>query len=333
MNSHAILRCPTLNELPPPPPNRTGWPWTEGSSQLPDTMPDGTLWPKISVVTPSFNQGQFIEETIRSVLLQGYPNLEYIIIDGGSRDNSLEIIKKYQPWLAFWVSEPDRGQSHAINKGIQRATGEILYWQNSDDICLPDAFRTVATAFSSKPGVKLVTGQARLIDHLSQIIGEVRSYFTGWEEVATNPGNSVRQISTFFSRRIFDELGLLDENPRLAMDTELLFRFTRNNRPLVLNEYLAAYRTHANTSTARELLIWYKETDLTRLKLLPNKILRSKYRERSAANWINLSISDSRTAKQRMNCLKNAVQIEPTIIFSRSFWMAFKKLAFLRNSL
>ena len=92
---------------------------------MPPVRPDGSAWPRISIVTPSYNQGQFIEETIRSILLQGYPDLEYIIIDGGSTDQSVEIIRKYEPWLTYWVSEKDRGQSHAINKGFERASGEI----------------------------------------------------------------------------------------------------------------------------------------------------------------------------------------------------------------
>jgi len=120
------MRCPTLSGLPPPPNDRVGWPWTEATPPAGETLPDGRPWPKISIVTPSYNQGQFIEETIRSVLLQGYPNLEYLIIDGGSTDGSVEIIRKYEPWLAYWVSERDGGQSEAINKGFRRATGEIV---------------------------------------------------------------------------------------------------------------------------------------------------------------------------------------------------------------
>src|SRR5436190_18724174 len=126
------MRTPRLSEIPPPPPGKTGWPWNE-ETPPPEIMPDDRALPRVSIITPSFNQGRFIEETIRSVLLQGYPNLEYIIIDGGSTDDSLEIIRKYDPWITLWVSEKDRGQSHAINKGLSKATGEILCWLNSDD--------------------------------------------------------------------------------------------------------------------------------------------------------------------------------------------------------
>ena len=143
------MRCRTLTELPPPPAGKSGWPWTVETPPVPLARPDGSPWPRISIVTPSYNQGQFIEETIRSVLLQGYPDLEYIIIDGGSTDQSVEIIKKYEAWLTYSVSENDGGQSHAINKGFERATGVLLSWLNSDDVLLPDALAAVAARLSS----------------------------------------------------------------------------------------------------------------------------------------------------------------------------------------
>src|SRR6266487_3806537 len=112
------MRCPNLNELPPPPPGKVGWPWTEEAPCVSDQNPrpsealdHNRVWPRVSIVTPSFNQARFLEETIRSVLLQGYPNLEYIMIDGGSADESVEIIGRYEKHLAYWVSEKDRGQS------------------------------------------------------------------------------------------------------------------------------------------------------------------------------------------------------------------------------
>src|SRR5262245_25235628 len=143
------MRCPALAELPPAPPGKSGWPWTIESSRLPVRRADGSAWPKVTIVTPSFNQGQFIEETIRSILLQGYPDLEYMVIDGGSTDDSVEIIRKYERWLNYWATENDRGQAHAINKAISRATGEIFNWINSDDPLLPSALSTIASAMSA----------------------------------------------------------------------------------------------------------------------------------------------------------------------------------------
>src|SRR5438552_11628422 len=129
------MKCPTLRELPPPPSGKTGWPWTEESVPSPNgDEPAGGAPTRVSIITPSFNQGRFIEETIRSILLQGYPNLEYFVFDGGSTDNSVEIIKKYSPWIDFWVSEPDRGQSAAINRGLRMGSGSHATWINSDDM-------------------------------------------------------------------------------------------------------------------------------------------------------------------------------------------------------
>ena len=153
------MRRSIFSDLPSPPPGQTGWMWTAESSQNPEKTADSYPLPRITVVTPSYNQGQFIEATIRSVLLQDYPNLEYIIIDGGSTDNSVAIIQKYAPWLAFWVSEKDHGQAHAINKGFARATGDIYAYLNSDDYYEPGALNGCARAF--RDGHQWVVGQVR----------------------------------------------------------------------------------------------------------------------------------------------------------------------------
>src|SRR6516165_3673631 len=158
------MRCPTLSELPPPPEGKSGWPWTRETPPLPDVRADGSPWPRISIVTPSYNQAQFIEETIRSVLLQGYPNLEYVIMDGGSSDQSVKIIKKYEPWLAYWVSTRDKGQAEAINKGFARATGEIWAWLNSDDVYEMGVFSRVAKLFQQLPDVDVLSGRCRRWD-------------------------------------------------------------------------------------------------------------------------------------------------------------------------
>jgi len=241
------MRRANLAELSPPPPGKTGWPWTEESPQLPDTMPDGSPWPRISIVTPSYNQGQFIEETIRSVLLQGYPNLEYIIIDGGSSDGSVEIIKKYEPWLAYWVSEKDRGQSHAINKGLFRSTGEILAWLNSDDLLiwgsLAAAARVMAKINMHVPAIGL--GRRIYIDADSTVTGYM-SYFTGQtyaQWVAWGVSRGPMQESTFWNRAAWETYGPLNETLFAAFDLDFFLRVLSDAHESVFcRMYIGAWR-------------------------------------------------------------------------------------------
>src|SRR5262249_46923914 len=129
-------------------------------------------YPRITIITPSFNQAQFFEQTIASVLDQNYPNLEYIIIDGGSQDHSVEIIRKYDHRLAYWVSEKDRGQTHAINKGLERATGDIIAYLNSDDFYLAGTLHRVAEYFQQHPDVDLLHGRCRTVNVNGEKIGE-----------------------------------------------------------------------------------------------------------------------------------------------------------------
>lgn len=135
-------------DLPEPRQGVSGWPWTMKSGPFRATR--SLAWPKVSIVTPSYNQASYLEETIRSVLLQGYPNLEYSVIDGGSTDGSVEIIRRYERWLTFWVSEPDKGQADAINKGFDKSTGEIHGYLNSDDVLQADSLFRVAWDFANE---------------------------------------------------------------------------------------------------------------------------------------------------------------------------------------
>ena len=305
--------------LPEPPPGKTGWPWTEISDPLPPTMPDGSPWPKISVVTPSFNQGRFIEQTIRSVLLQDYPNLEFIIIDGGSTDNTIEIIKKYEVWLAYWVSEPDRGQSHAINKGIKQATGVILFWLNSDDLVFKNVFGLVGDIFAGDEKLALLIGQSKLIDVDGNFIGELHSSYTSWEEAITNPQNSVRQVSTFFRRTLFEHHGNIDESLNLAMDSDILLRFTKYVNPHVIDQYLSAFRIHGASKSRNEIILAYEESDRVRKKYIETEKNSKIHKMRSAQHWLNLSKKENLPINDRLVCLRHSLEHKPRVIFKPEF--------------
>jgi len=212
-----------LKELPKPQAGKSGWPWTEETPRVPVRMADGTPWPLISIVTPSLNQGKFLEETIRSVLLQGYPNLEYIIIDGGSTDDSVEIIKKYEPWLSYWVSEKDSGQSDAINKGWERATGEIVAYLNSDDLYTPGALGEVALEFGDHPECAVIHGQTITTDQGGKQRGVFGSSFDLISSI-NGCNDTVAQPSAFIRRSVLSDVGLMDENLHRAMDYDLWLR-------------------------------------------------------------------------------------------------------------
>jgi glycosyltransferase involved in cell wall biosynthesis len=217
------MRCPELNELPIPEAAKTAWPWTEESRQLPEVMPGGNQWPKISIVTPSYNQGEFIEETIRSVVLQGYPNLEYIIIDGGSTDNSVEIIRKYEPWVSYWVSEKDRGQSDAINKGWERSSGEIVAYLNSDDLYTPGVLAEVAELFRKHTECAVIHGQTVITDIEGNEMGVFGLPFDVTSSV-DGCNDSVAQPSAFIRRKALLDVGDMDLKLRRAMDYDLWLR-------------------------------------------------------------------------------------------------------------
>lgn len=240
-----------LSSLPPPPAGRTGWPWTEETS--PATYAQAPLqgWPKLSIVCPSFQQGCYLEETIRSVLLQNYPALEFIIMDGGSRDESAGLLERYRPWLTHAESVPDRGQSHALNKAVARATGELLGWINSDDYYLPGAFAAVAAAWRSHPrGIIYGDWCERTGDESA--LTPVKERPAMPFQVAVG-GRHLPSHATFWPRAAHQPFA---EELRFTMDADLFKRLTASGLRLQhLARPLAVFRRHpdAKTSTLNDV--------------------------------------------------------------------------------
>jgi glycosyltransferase involved in cell wall biosynthesis len=302
------MRCPNLSELPPPPLGKTGWPWTDESPHLPETMPDGSPWPCISIVTPSYNQGQFLEETIRSVLLQGYPDLEYIIIDGGSTDNSLEVIKKYEKYVANWVRERDRGQSHAINKGFKRCKGTIVAWLNSDDLYLQNALSRVALAFAANPTAGVIFGRTRQIDASSKDQGELWGEPLPFQLTTHLIANQFPQQGAFIRNAIFEQVGYLREDLHFPIDYEFWIRISLKFPIIYVPQFWAAFRVHPQQKTyvpsvaeASEMLQVYHEL---RLDLrFQQKPLRQSWRKGVAKQYRLLGLAALRQGQRLMGSM------------------------------
>ncbi len=205
-------------------------------------------YPKISIITPSYNQGDYIEETINSVLEQGYPNLEYIVIDGASTDNSVEVIKKYEQSLTYWVSEKDSGQSEAINKGLKMATGEIINWINSDDIVIEGTFHKIADIFSSTDdNVGLIHGGAVMFDRKG-VIAEDFGYDDPTLERYLS-GIAFSQPAAYFRKEHLDKVGYLNEDRHYGMDYDLYSRLALVTDFIKVDELFARYRVHKASKT------------------------------------------------------------------------------------
>ena len=236
--------------------NKIGWPWSLESTVDSKIVSVNIDYPKITVVTPNYNYGHYLEETIRSILLQGYPNLEYIIIDGGSTDNSIEVIKKYEPWITHWESEPDRGQTHAINKGLELATGEVFNWINSDDILMPGSLMAIA----------------RGIKGYDAFVGVVNNFYENGTRVPVLPQNITatglltkfntsdkpqkqdtvyHQPGFWFRTQFLKDIGCLDESLSIQFDFDRVVRYLHYHPHVNYSEQaLVDFRCHQDQKTA-----------------------------------------------------------------------------------
>lgn len=262
---------------------KTGWPWTFSPVVYP-----AELYPRISIVTPSYNQGAFIEETIRSVLAQGYPNLEYIIIDGGSTDETVAIIKKYEPWLTYWVSEKDKGQSDALNKGLGRISGDIVGWLNSDDVYEPGVFADLHQAFAN-PETMIVNGDCYLTNELGN-----KEHLIQADPVTRDrllkywiPKSMPPQPSVFFRSEVLKQTGLINVSLHYAMDYDLWLRMIDRYAFTYIPKPFSQYRFHSASKSVMEggYENFFPEWHLVFDRFISKQSLRQRVKYRAAYEY------------------------------------------------
>ena len=238
------------------------------------------IYPKVSIVTPVFNQAKYLEETIQSILNQNYPNLEYIIIDGGSTDGTVDIIKKYESQLAYWVSEPDKGMYDALQKGFDHSSGEIMGWLNADDIFLPKSLFSIAKSFNNNPEANWITSHHTVIDKDGVIIFTKPStnYSKLYFYLPSQPwrGNEIGQESTFWRRSLWEKAGSkMSKSLKLAGDFELWIRFFQYDSLYVVNSLFGAFRTRDGQLSSDIEYYWKECEQILNLFPLTEKEVRT----------------------------------------------------------
>ncbi|MEM6793420.1 MAG: glycosyltransferase family 2 protein [Acidobacteriota bacterium] len=268
-----------------------GWPWIPDEAAAAEEFDPAIAWPRLTVITPSFNQAEFLETTLRSVLLQGYPNLEYLVYDGGSSDGSVRILERYQDRLSYWQSAPDGGQSAAINAGFARGSGEVFNWLNSDDYLLPGALRRVALAHLEAGNPHAVYAGAGIrVDAEGRLLyrspirrpGGDRSPFS-------TPIIGGVQASWFWTRRLWDLIGGLDDSLDFAMDVDLHLKLISSPGDLVAIDHdLAAFRVHGEAKTSRDAFPAVREREKLMRSFLGTPAFPDDARHRA---WLRRDIS------------------------------------------
>ena len=306
------MRAPTLDELPAPPPGKTGWPWTlDAATQesIRRAQTESGSWPKISITTPGFNHGKYIEETIRSILLQGYPNLEYFVHDGGSKDETVSILKKYEPWLAGWVSAKDGGQTDAINKGWKRSTGEIIGYLNSDDWYYPGAFFEAARVFKADPKAMWVCGQVDNCWSPEKISKRHEPHTTGLVELLGRKDYGYHQPGMFWRRELVEKVGHFDLEMQYSFCPDFWARsLIAGFTPVNIQKPFAGFRLHESSKTvgslhrflAQDWIVFDRYAD--KLSAAERKLARRWLREFEASSLhdsVYAMLANNRAAQAR----------------------------------
>jgi glycosyltransferase involved in cell wall biosynthesis len=329
-------RSAQILSLPLPPTDKTGWPWADWSEPLPPVMPNGQPWPKISIVTPSYNQGQFIEETIRSILLQNYPNLEYIIIDGGSTDNSVEIIRKYESSLAYWVSEKDNGQADAINKGFERAAGDIYGFLNSDDYYYPGVLARLAAEYA-RWRKKKSFWVAFAVENFDAngikdfVYPKATSKLRDWVDSLA----WLHQPGVFWSKELYASTGGFDKTMRYGFDRKFFMAAVLKGHQLKnCPDFVSTrFRLHEDSKTTKEIDYFEKELicgidwakrEASKGQRLGILVERFMARQKQKADNM-LSESQNRPLSDALFLLLLAVIAYFPIVMHRSYWSTLKK--------
>jgi glycosyltransferase involved in cell wall biosynthesis len=240
-----------------------GWPWKSGFAEAVISSAKRGILPTITVVTPSFNQGRFLEAAILSVLRQNYPSIEYIVLDGGSTDGSIDIIKKYENGISYWRSRKDKGQADALATGFDMATGSIYCWLNSDDILLPNALMYVAAAFLKHDGVNFVYGNRLVIDETGGITGQHRwpYYLTKYH---WHDGQPLAQECCFWRNTLYEKVGGIDRGKFFIMDYDLFYRMWQVGKFRKSRRFLGCFRRHAESKNAIHQSVRQEEIDAAR---------------------------------------------------------------------
>ncbi|MGV3599811.1 MAG: glycosyltransferase family 2 protein [Dyadobacter fermentans] len=278
--------------------------------------------PKITIVTPSFNQAGYLEDTILSVLSQGYPNLEYIVIDGGSTDGSVEIIRKYEPQLAYWVSEKDNGLYHALQKGFDRSTGDIMAWLNADDMYHAQSLFTVARIFERFRDVKWIMGSNTFFDEAGRpFVYDDLPYGQRWsaKRLRMFDGRFVQQESVFWRRELWEQAGgFVSQQHPLAADFELWLRFSRLERLYTTSFLLGGFRFRTENQKSYE--------QRTEYLLEVKQLLATEKSDQGSVSVLRLLLFFIQWVpkrKWRNRLIVRLLDLPPAIVFDRADGMKF----------